>query len=69
MDDASLATSFNAVNAVNNTTHESKGLFGQVNYSVTDDLTLTVGARYSSDAVDRVGTFAPGPGPWLNAAG
>ncbi|MEQ5806045.1 TonB-dependent receptor [Alteromonas sp. NFXS44] len=69
VDDASLATSFNAVNAVNNTTHESKGLFGQVNYSVTDDLTVTVGARYSSDAVDRVGTFAPGPGPWLNAAG
>lgn len=68
-DNATLAGSLNSIDPVNSTDHESKGLFGQANYALTDALTLTLGLRLSNDEVVRNGTFAPGPGPWPNAAG
>jgi iron complex outermembrane receptor protein len=50
------------INPLNDTDHESTGIFGQVDYGVSDQLTATVGLRYSKDEVRREGTFAVGPG-------
>ncbi|MCG8443785.1 MAG: TonB-dependent receptor, partial [Caulobacterales bacterium] len=49
------------INAVNSTDHESSGVFGQVDFGVVDTVNVTLGARYSEDEVERVGTFATGP--------
>jgi iron complex outermembrane receptor protein len=50
------------IDPLNSTNHESSGLFGQIDYGLTDTLNLTLGARYSEDEVVRRGTFAVGPG-------
>ncbi|HUO21749.1 MAG TPA: TonB-dependent receptor [Caulobacteraceae bacterium] len=64
--------------------HDSKGVFGQLQYHVTDKLTLIGGLRYSTDLSARYATFSAGPAKsganipaytenggqvWLNAAG
>lgn len=59
--DPSYANSVDAINPVNQTTHQSVGGFGQVDWHLTDALTLTAGVRDSDDSTDRVGTFAAGP--------
>lgn len=64
-----LAGSLNGIDPVNSTDHESSGVFGQATFAVTERLNLIGGLRYSRDEVNRVGTFAPGPGPWPNASG
>lgn len=64
-----VSASVNSIDPVNETVHVSRGIFGQGTYHITDDLGLTLGARESSDTVWRVGTFAAGPGPWLDPSG
>lgn len=77
-----IRNSENGIHPFNKTWHESSGVFGQLNYDLSEDLTLTVGARWSEDGVSRRGTFAlgsgypPGPRPpglppngWLNPDG
>lgn len=51
----------NVIDPVNSTDHESSGVFGQVDFAYTDSLNFTLGARYSEDEVERIGTFAVGP--------
>jgi iron complex outermembrane receptor protein len=65
----SLAASLNAIDPVNETDHTNKGAYGQATYNLTEDWRITGGVRWSSDSLQRTGTFAAGPGPWLNAAG
>lgn len=67
--DPTLAGSFNGINPLNQTIHNSHGFFAQGTYHVTDPMSVTLGARRSSDRVDRVGTFAAGPGPWPDELG
>jgi iron complex outermembrane receptor protein len=64
-----LAGSANGIDPLNNTVHTSSGVFGQINFHATDALKLTLGLRRSSDEVVRRGTFAAGPGPWLDPTG
>ncbi len=64
-----LAGSSNGIDPLNNTVHTSKGAFAQGTFHVTDRFNLTGGIRRSSDKVDRIGTFAAGPGPWKNPQG
>ncbi|MFT4076752.1 MAG: TonB-dependent receptor [Asticcacaulis sp.] len=64
-----ISNSKNSINPLNETVHTSRGLFAQGTYHFTDKLGLTLGARQSSDAVWRLGTFAAGPGPWLDEDG
>lgn len=52
--------------------HTSKGVFGQLDYHVTEKLKVTVGGRYSSDKLARYALLSAGPTPpggWLTAAG
>jgi iron complex outermembrane receptor protein len=52
--------------------HETKGIYGQLNYNVTDALKLTAGARWTQDAMYRHATLAAGGAPgtvWMNAEG
>lgn len=55
------------------TIHTSKGVFGQLNYHVTDRLKLTGGLRYSSDDMGRYALLSvggtPDGGPWLTQTG
>ena len=64
-----LAGSTNGIDPLNNTVHTSSGIFAQATWHVTDNLRLTAGARQSKDQVRRIGTFAAGPGPWLDPNG
>lgn len=64
-----LAGSSNGIDPLNNTVHTSKGAFAQGTFHLDDRLNLTGGIRRSSDKVDRVGTFAAGPGPWPDTTG
>ena len=75
-----LAGSVNGNSILATTKHKSDGFFGQINFHATDALKFTVGARKSTDQVERRGTFASGvlPGAlpngtgggfWLNAQG
>jgi len=66
---ATLAGSSNGIDPLNNTVHTSSGAFAQANLHATDALKFTLGVRESSDKVRRRGTFAAGPGPWLDPAG
>ncbi|MEL7028688.1 MAG: TonB-dependent receptor [Pseudomonadota bacterium] len=50
-----------AINVLGTTEQESLGVFGQVDFGLTDTVNLTAGVRYSEDEVDRRGTFATGP--------
>ncbi len=67
----SLSAACNSANPVivGPTDHKSEGLFGQVNYHMTDKLTLTLGLRESKDSVKRTATIAAGPGPFYDASG
>lgn len=47
------------ININTNTERESKAVFGQANYDVTDALTLTLGARYSENEQRFSGVFSP----------
>ena len=67
--DATLVGSENGIDPVNTTTHTSYGVFGQTTWHATDQLGVVGGVRYSSDKVNRVGTFAAGPGPWPDPTG
>lgn len=58
-----VAASTNGIDPVNNTTHDSTGVFGQATWSLTDQMSLLLGARQSTDKTARVGTFAAGPSP------
>jgi iron complex outermembrane recepter protein len=64
-----VSASVNSINPLNQTVHTSRGIFAQGTWHMTDKLGLTLGARQSSDAVKRIGTFAAGPGPWLDPTG
>jgi len=64
-----IAASLNGIDPLNNTVHTSKGVFSQATYAFSSAFHLTAGLRWSDDSVERRGTFAPGPGPWPNAAG
>ena len=57
-----IRNSVNGIHPFNKTWHESSGAFGQMNYGLTEDLTLTLGVRWSEDSVSRRGTFALGSG-------
>jgi iron complex outermembrane receptor protein len=48
--------------------HETKGVFGQTTFHVTDDFKIAGGMRYSSDSMFRHGSIAVGPGPLANGA-
>ncbi|MDH7639253.1 TonB-dependent receptor [Sphingomonas oryzagri] len=67
----SLAPSCNAPNPViiGTTKHTSKGVFGQVNFHLTDTLKLTGGLRYSQDHATRVADVFAGGGTFLGADG
>jgi len=67
--DPTVAASVNGIDPVNQTVHTSRGLFAQIGYKITDELRLTLGARESTDQVRRIGTFAAGPGAWLDQNG
>ncbi len=67
--DPTLAASTNGIDPLNNTVHTSSGIFAQLTWHATDALRLTLGVRQSKDEVNRIGTFAAGPGPWLDPAG
>lgn len=58
-----LAGSVNAIDPVNQTTHDSTGVFGQTTYHLDERWAVTAGLRYSKDKLKRVGTFAAGPTP------
>ena len=49
------------IDPLNETDHESSGLFGQMTFGLTDRLNVTAGVRQSTDEVVRKGTFAVGP--------
>ncbi|HUO23797.1 MAG TPA: TonB-dependent receptor [Caulobacteraceae bacterium] len=49
--------------------HETKSVFGQADYHVTDQLKLTGGLRYTSDDMYRHATVAAGGPPFFNAQG
>lgn len=54
------------------TVHTSKGVFGQLNYHVTDKFKLTGGLRYSSDEMARYALLSAGGAPaggWLTTGG
>jgi len=61
--DPTIAASVNAIDPVNETTHKSGGVFGQVTWHFNEQWAASAGARYSSDRLKRVGTFAAGPSP------
>lgn len=61
--DPTLAGSVNAIDPVNETTHKSTGVFGQLTYHFNQQWAASAGARYSQDQLQRVGTFAAGPQP------
>jgi len=63
------ADSSNAIDPLDHTVHTNKGVYGQLTYNLTDAWRVTGGLRWSSDSLTRTGTFAAGPGPWLNAQG
>ncbi|WDS35111.1 TonB-dependent receptor [Pseudoxanthomonas sp.] len=67
--DPSYEASINSIDPVNNTVHTSRGLFAQATWHLNDRWGVVTGARYSSDEVRRVGTFAAGAGPWPDASG
>ncbi len=50
------------IDPLNETDHESSGVFGQVTFGLTDRLNATAGVRSSKDEVVRKGTFAVGGG-------
>ena len=54
------------------TRHKAEGVFGQVNYHLSDKLKITLGARYSDDSMFRhadLAVGAPPPGGWIDKAG
>lgn len=55
------AASLNAIDAVNDTVHVAKGVFGQSSYTFDKRVRLTLGLRYTEDSVVRHGSIAPGP--------
>ena len=73
--DPSLATSVNAIDPVNTTTHTTYGVFGQTTWHVTDVWGVVLGLREAHDEVQRIGTFAapwqqmPSGIPWPQADG
>ena len=64
-----LAGSSNGIDPLNNTVHTTYGVFGQATWHISDQLGLVLGARQGHDEVQRLGTFAAGPGPWLDPQG
>lgn len=56
-----IEDSISGINPLNVTTLKSKGVFGQATFHVNESLSFVVGARYSEDSINRVGTFAVGP--------
>ncbi|MBC2666314.1 TonB-dependent receptor [Novosphingobium flavum] len=54
-------------------THQSKGVFGQASFAVSETIKLTAGGRYSDDKSSRNYTIAAGPAPgadyWSGANG
>ncbi len=59
-------------NIISQNQHLAKGIFGQLNYHVTDAWKVTAGLRYSSDSMYREGTIVAGPPPgpyWADANG
>ncbi len=73
--DPSLATSVNAIDPVNTTTHTTYGVFGQTTWHITDVWGVVLGLREAHDEVQRIGTFAapweqiPSGAPWPDANG
>ena len=53
--------SVNAIDPVNHTVHDAKGVFAQGSYTFRRRVRLTLGARWTRDSVVRHGSFAPGP--------
>ena len=64
-----LAGSRNGIDPLNNTIHTTYGVFGQATWHVTDQIGLVLGGREGHDEVQRIGTFAAGPGPYLDPQG
>jgi outer membrane receptor protein involved in Fe transport len=60
--DTNRANALNAFDAANATDHTSSGVFGQVDWGVTDRLNLTAGVRRSKDSVVRKGALGFGSG-------
>jgi iron complex outermembrane receptor protein len=57
---------------VGRTKHDSKSVFGQASYDISDAVRLTAGARYSDDEVSRRYMIASGGAPaggWIDASG
>ena len=73
--DPSLATSVNAIDPVNTTTHTTYGIFGQTTWHITDVWGVVLGLREAHDDVKRIGAFAapweqiPSGAPWPDAYG
>jgi iron complex outermembrane receptor protein len=57
-----IANSTNDLHPLNRNWHKSDGVFGQVNFRVTESLGLTLGYRTFDDSIKRLGTFALGTG-------
>lgn len=57
---ATIADSTSGVNPINVTTLETRSVFGQGTFHLTDIVGFVAGLRYSTDTVDRSGTFSVG---------
>jgi len=55
-----IADSTSGVNPINVTTLDTKSVFGQGTIHITDVIGFVAGLRYSTDKVDRTGTFSIG---------
>lgn len=55
-----VAQSTSGVNPINVTTLDTKSAFGQATFHMTDVIGFVAGLRYSTDKVDRTGTFSIG---------
>jgi iron complex outermembrane receptor protein len=67
--DPVISAATNGIDPLNTTTHTSYGVFGQTTWHATEQIGVVGGVRYSSDKLVRIGTFAAGPGPWLDPSG